>query len=147
MIIYHSQEFGNTGKMALAVAEGAKMAGIQDVALVNTDKGRVDFSAYGECQVVALGSPDYFSYVAGGLKAFFDDWYINAKGSNVSLKNKFYGCFYSHGGGGKVAGPLEALAKHLGIKAAETVACKGTPTADVLDKCRTLGEELAHRVL
>ena len=146
MIIYHSQEFGNTEKMAQAVAAGAKHAGLQDVTLVNTNKTRVNFNDYGQCRAVALGSPDYYSYVAGGLKMFFDDWYINAKGSNDKLKNKLYACFYSHGGGGKVVGPLEALAKHLGIKAAETVESHGTPTTEVLAKCRALGEELARRV-
>jgi flavorubredoxin len=147
MIIYHSQEFGNTEKMAEAIAEGAKKAGVIDCKLVNTNKTRVDFNEYSQCRAVVLGSPDYFSYVAGGLKMFFDDWYINAKGSNDKLKNKPYGLFYSHGGGGKVVTSLESLAKHLGPKAAETVGSQGTPTKETLEQCRRLGEEMGKKAL
>ena len=62
------------------------------------------------------------------------------------LKNKEYGLFYSHGGGGKVVTALESLAKHLGTKVTKTVESRGEPSAEVLDQCRKLGAELACKV-
>ena len=66
LVIYHSQEFGNTAVMAEAVAEGLNEAGCE-VELFNTNEGRFDIPSFPEYDCVAFGSPDYFSYVAGGL--------------------------------------------------------------------------------
>jgi NAD(P)H dehydrogenase (quinone) len=145
MIIYHSQEYGNTGQMADAIAEGVKAGGCDDVKLVNTNQDRVDFKEYGGCKAVALGSPDYYSYIAGGIKMFMDDWYIYKK-TMENLVDKKYALFYSHGGGGKVARSLEEMGKRLGEKVSETVESRGTPDDQVLKKCRDLGKELAASV-
>lgn len=145
MIIYHSQEYGNTGRMAQAVAQGVQAAGVSDVKLVNTDTERVDFREYAGCRAVALGSPDYYSYIAGGIKMFMDDWYI-CKKTRPDLAGKKYALFYSHGGGGKVVDSLEAMGKRLGEKASPTVESRGTPDNDVLEKCRNLGRELAGSI-
>ena len=40
LVLFHSQEHGNTEAMARAVAEGARDAGV-DVALVNTNEDRL----------------------------------------------------------------------------------------------------------
>jgi NAD(P)H dehydrogenase (quinone) len=98
LILYHSQEHGNTHAMAEAVANGARTAGAE-VITVNTHEQRMDIETYRGVTAVAVGSPDYYSYIAGGLKMFLDDWYI-AKGSDDSgLTGKPYALFYSHGGG------------------------------------------------
>jgi multimeric flavodoxin WrbA len=76
LVIYHSQEHGNTRKMAEAVAEGLKEAGCQTV-LFNTNEDRFDVPSLSHFDCIAAGSPDYFSYVAGGLKTFVDDFYIH----------------------------------------------------------------------
>ena len=145
IIIYHSQEYGNTGQMAEAIAEGVKAAGCEDVKLVNTDNDRVDFEEYAGCAAVALGSPDYYSYIAGGIKMFMDDWYIYKK-TMENLTDKKYALFYSHGGGGKVATCLEEMGQRLGEKVSQTVESRGTPDNDVLGKCRKLGKTLADSV-
>ncbi len=79
LVLYHSQEVGNTEAMANAVAEGAREVGA-DVTLVNTNKVRFDLDEYRRFDAVAFGTPDYFGYVAGGLKVFIDDWYNRAEG-------------------------------------------------------------------
>ena len=53
LIIYHSQQHGNTGKMAETVAEGFG----EGATLWNTNEERFD--------VIAVGTPDYFSYMTG----------------------------------------------------------------------------------
>jgi len=74
--LYHSQQHGNTGRMAEAVAEGLREAGMQ-VVMFNTNEDRMDITTFPHYGVAAVGTPDYFSYVAGGIKTFMDDWYIH----------------------------------------------------------------------
>jgi NAD(P)H dehydrogenase (quinone) len=143
LVLYHSQEHGNTELMAKAVAEGAREAGA-DVTLVNTNTVRPDPSEYGRFDAVAFGTPDYYSYVAGTLKTFVDDWYIALQKDRDGLERKTYGLFYSHGGGGNVREPFESLFKHVGgQKVGDTVESRGKPNATVLRACRELGAELA----
>jgi len=102
LVLYHSQEYGNTAAMADAVAEGLRAAGC-DVDKHNTNDGRFDAARFVEYDCAAFGSPDYYSYVAGGLKQFMDDHYIlDVRKGVKGLKGKPYALFYSHGGGGRV---------------------------------------------
>ena len=142
LVLFHSQEFGNTGAMAKAVGEGLGSAGAEAM-LHNTNDARFDVAEYAAYDRVAVGTPDYYSYIAGGLKVFLDDWHI-AKGKGTpGLTDKPYALFYSHGGGGKVKGPFEKLFDRLGTKVGETVESKGAPSDEVLAECRKLGEALA----
>ncbi len=144
LILYHSQEHGNTEAMAKAVAEGVRDAGA-DATLVNTNKKRLNMDEYRGADALAFGTPDYFGYIAGGLKTFADDWYI-AKGEDRSgLEGKPYGLFYSHGGGGNVREPFEKLFQYVGgKKIGETVGSQGKPSAAVLRACQELGGLLAE---
>ena len=145
LVLYHSQEYGNTKRMAEAVADGVRSVGA-DVSLINTNEERPDVEAYRRFDAVAVGSPDYFGYVAGALKGFLDAWYIACKGDTTGLKGKPYGLFYSHGGGGAVRGPLQELFGHLGSQVGETIESVGRPSGAVLEACRGLGRQLAERV-
>ena len=142
LILYHSQEYGNTAAMAEAIGEGANAAGAE-VTLVNTNEQRLDVEQYRRSDVVAFGSPDYYSYIAGGLKVFVDDWYIARRANRQGLENKPYGLFYSHGGGGRVRGPLQDLFSRMGTQVGETVESYGRPNDPVLEACRELGRQLA----
>jgi NAD(P)H dehydrogenase (quinone) len=145
LILFHSQEYMNTKKMAEAIGEGVANAGAEAV-LVNTNERRIGMEEYGAFDAVCFGSPDYYSYLAGGIKMFLDDWYI-AKGRGVSnITDKPYGLFYSHGGGGAVRGPLEKLFIRTGRKVGETVESRGAPDESELAECRNLGAELARSV-
>jgi multimeric flavodoxin WrbA len=142
LVLYHSQEYGNTAAMARAVGEGAQAAGA-DVTLVNTNEQRLDLEQYRDFDAVAFGSPDYFSYVAGGLKVFIDDWYIARKSDARGLQDKPYGLFYSHGGGGRVRRPFEELFGRMGWQVGKTIESYGGPNRAVLEACRELGRKLA----
>ena len=145
LVLYHSQEFGNTNAMAQAVAEGAQAAGAE-VTLVNTNEVRLDIEKYRRFDAVAFGSPDYWSYIAGGLKVFLDDWYMAWKSNRRDLENKPFGLFYSHGGGGAVRGPFEKLFDRMGTKYGETIESFGRPNDTVLTTCRELGQQLAKAI-
>ena len=142
LVLYHSQQHGNTQAMAQAVAEGAQDAGA-DVELVNTNQTRLDIERYRAVDAVGFGTPDYYSYLAGGLKVFLDDWYIAGQADRRSLDDKPYGLFYSHGGGGAVKEVLPELFGRRGSRGGETIASRGAPSAAVLEECRQLGRQLA----
>jgi flavodoxin I len=142
LVLYHSQEYGNTAAMAQAVGEGARGAGA-DVTLVNTSEERLDLERYRQFDAAAFGSPDYFSHIAGGLKVFIDDWYIARKSNRRGLEDKPYGLFYSHGGGGRVRRPFEELFSRMGAQVGETIESYGRPDNTVLKACRELGRQLA----
>lgn len=128
MVVYHSQEFGNTAKLAELVAQGVRDAGDIDVVMVNTNAvQRVDMRALAACDGVAIGSPDYASYVAGTIKQLFDDIYVAGKGG-LSIKGKPCVLFMTHGGGGRGIAALKALARHFRL-VAEPFMCQGAPEA------------------
>ena len=143
LVLYHSQEFGNTAAMADAVAEGLRDAEC-DTTLFNTNDGRFDVAKFPRYDCVAFGSPDYYSYIAGGLKTFMDDHYIHDVRKGLKgLKGKPYALFYSHGGGGRVRDAMLNVFKRVGVLVGEPVGSYGKPSREVLEKCKALGKELA----
>ncbi|MCP4536487.1 MAG: FprA family A-type flavoprotein [Chloroflexi bacterium] len=143
LVLYHSQEYGNTAAMAQAIGDGARDAGA-DVTLVNTNKQRLDPERYRDFDAVAFGTPDYYSYIAGGLKVFLDDWYMARKSDRRGLEDKPIGLFYSHGGGGRVREPFEKLFGRMGSQVGETIESYLSPDDSVLEACRELGRQLAN---
>ena len=141
IVIYHSQQYGNTKVLAEALAEGAREGGAE-VNLINTNERRVTLKEFLAADAVAIGTPDYFSYVAGTIKTFFDDIYLWDQ-SGESVKGKPAVLFCSHGsGGGTVRQPFESLAHRFFQQVGETVS-SGRPISDeAKKKCHTLGKEL-----
>ena len=146
LVLYHSQEFGNTAAMAQAVADGLR-EGRCMVDLFNTNDGRFDITRFPRYDCVAFGSPDYYSYIAGGLKMFLDDHYIYDVHEKVQgLKDKPFVLFCSHGGGGKVEDVMPRVFGRIGTLIAEPVACRGKPDQQVVERCKALGSQLAKAV-
>ena len=139
LVLYHSQQHGNTGKMAEAVAEGLESEGC-DVTLHNANEGRFPIGEYPDYDCVAFGTPDYFSYLAGTLKTFMDDWYIHR--NEPGYQGKPYAVFYSHCGGGRVKDSL-SLFSRVGTQVGGSVGSRSAPDQQALDECRALGAELA----
>jgi len=140
LIIYHSQQFGNTKALAEALAEGAREAGAE-VELINTNERRVTLEALLAADAVALGTPDYFSYLAGTIKTFFDDMYLWDQ-AGQPVKGKPAALFFSHGGGGKVRQPFESFAQRFFQQVGEAVEGRRPISSDVKKKCLALGKEL-----
>jgi len=139
LVLYHSQQHGNTGRMAEAVAEGLRSGGCE-VTLHNANEGRYLIGEFPEYDCVAFGTPDYFSYVAGTMKTFMDDWYIHR--NEPGFQGRPYAVFYSHGGGGRVREAL-SLFSRVGTQVGKPVGSSGAPNQKVLDDCRALGVQLA----
>ena len=144
IVIYHSQQFGNTKALAEALAEGAREAGAA-VELVNTNERRVTLEEFLAADAVAIGTPDYFSYVAGTIKTFFDNIYLWDQ-AGESVKGKPAALFCSHGGGGKVRQPFESLAHRFFQQVGETVTGRHPISNDAIKRCLALGKELAAEI-
>jgi multimeric flavodoxin WrbA len=140
IVIYHSQQYGNTKILAEALADGAREDGAE-VNLINTNDRRVTLEEFLSTDAVAIGTPDYFSYVAGTIKTFFDDIYLWDQ-SGKPVKGKPAVLFFSCGGGGKVKQPFEALAQRFFRQVGETVGCERPITDEAKKKCLELGKGL-----
>jgi multimeric flavodoxin WrbA len=140
LVIYHSQQFGNTKILAEAFAEGVREAGAE-VKLINTNERRVTLEEFLATDAVAIGTPDYFSYVAGTIKTFFDDIYLWDQ-SGKPVKGKLAALFFSCGGGGKVRQPFESLTQRFFQQVGETVGGERPITNEAKKRCLALGKEL-----
>jgi multimeric flavodoxin WrbA len=140
LVIYHSQQFGNTRMLAEALADGVREAGA-DVELINTNEHRVTMKEFMSADAVALGTPDYFSYLAGTIKTLFDDIYLWDK-SGEPVKGKPAVLFLSHGGGGRVREPLNSFAQRFFAKVGETAECPRPINEEAKRTCHELGKQL-----
>jgi multimeric flavodoxin WrbA len=139
MVIYHSQQFGNTKILALALADGIRDAG-GDVLMINTNERRVSSEEFINCDAAAIGTPDY-SYPAGTIKTFFDDLYLWDK-AGQPVKGKPAVLFMTHGGGGLAKQPFEGFADCFFQRVEETMS-SGRPVSDeARNHCFNLGKAL-----
>lgn len=139
LIIYHSQT-GNTEAMAKAVYEGASSAGA--TVTIKKAADATDDDLLG-CDAVALGTPNYFSYMAGIVKDFFDRTLSVVRGK---VDNKPYTAFSSAaGGGGQALDSIDRICNSFRLKKAfEGVIATGKPSSEVLEECKELGKKLAQ---
>jgi flavorubredoxin len=141
LVIYHTQT-GNTEKLALAVKEGMESSGIEVILKKASEASLEDLLvSSGYC----FGTPDYFSYMAGALKDFFDRTYYP---SESKITNRPYVCFVSHGGDGKAVASLEKMAERFKLKKiTEPLLVEGRPKKEDLEKAKELGKKLAKRII
>lgn len=137
LVVYYSKT-GNTEKMAELVAEGAREQGSHDVRVVPVQE--LELADFLKADGYAIGSPDYFSYVAGQVKILFDE----ALAEKGTLKGKLFVGFISHGGGGRAMDSLESLSGSIGLsKVVDGLKCKNAPEGESAEACRQLGAALA----
>ncbi len=144
LVVYHSQYTGNTKEMAALVAQGCREAA--EVTLINVNETRVDMAALETCDGLALGTPDYFTYMAGGLKQFFDDAKI-AEYAGRQVTGKPYVAFVTHGGGGGAIDSVEKCATSMKFrKVADSVLVQNAPAGEDVAKSIALGRTLARNL-
>jgi len=146
LVIYHSQQRGNTRKMAELVAQGCQQVAGVETRLIDVNEQRVNIDDLVAADGLALGTPDYFTYMAGGLKQFFDDALLASYGGKETM-NKPYVAFVTHGGGGGAVESVQRLAKSLKYRqVAPPVLSKGAPAGEVVQQSIALGKALAREL-
>jgi multimeric flavodoxin WrbA len=138
LVVYHSQS-GNTRAAAEAVAKGAKAVSGTKVELKEAlSAGEEELLA---CDALAVGTPDYFSYMAGGLKDFFDRTFYPTQGS---VTDKPCGIFVTHGGGGKAVDSVKSVCGSFKFRmVGDPVLVKNAPDAEAQARLEALGKALA----
>ena len=144
IVVYHSQQYGKTKEIADAIADGAREAGAE-VETFNTNERRVSLNDLMAADAVAIGTPDYYSYVAGTIKTFFDDLYLWDK-AGQAVSGKPAALFYSHGGGGLVKQSLEKFGLRFFKQVGETIERGPANAEEAQKKGRALGKELGQNI-
>ena len=141
LIIYHSQG-GNTKRMAESVATGVNAVNGVKAILRPAREANLEELLY--CDALAIGSPEYFGYMAGMVKDFFDRTYEAARGKKEIFR-KPYILFISAGndGSGALASIERILIGYQLRKVQPPLVAKGKLTQEILEKCRELGQTLA----
>ncbi len=139
LIVYHSQS-GNTEAMARSVSEGARLAGATVTLKKAIDANADDVLG---CDILVIGTPNYFGYMAGMVKDFFDRVWIVIR---EKVGGKPYATFGSKGGGGAQAlDTVERICDGLKmIRAFEGLLATRKPTEEDLEQCRKLGQNIAR---
>ena len=156
LVAYHSVS-GHTEHMAQAVAEGVRSVPGTRVRVERVQKVTADalFSA----DAVVVGSPVYWSNMAGEVKTFFDNWQLKfGVWPDFKMRNKVGAAFATGGqvAGGKEVTMLTMLAAMLGNQmivvsgggafgASATTEGESPGVNDVeLAEARALGQRVAH---
>jgi len=141
LVVYHSQT-GGTKKMAEAVARGANS--IENVRTTIKEAMETTIDDLFGCNGLALGSPEYFGYMAGAMKDLFDRTYYQARGRREIFK-KPYVVFISAGNDGR--GALRSIEKicvgYQFKKVYEPVIARGEIDETILTLCEELGKVIA----
>lgn len=142
LVVYHSMG-GNTAAAAEVVAEGIRsVGGAEAVVKPAQEAGPADLLA---CDAVCFGSPDYFSYMAGMLKDFFDRSFYPTQGQ---VDDKPCAIFITHGGGGSASTSVEKICRSFRLKqVGQTLLVRGKPDKTAETKLRDLGALLAKTAL
>lgn len=141
LIVYHSMG-GNTKAAAEAVAAGArKVAGVEAQLMEALKAGPGDLLG---CDAVAFGSGDYFNYMGGGLKDFFDRSYYPTQGQ---VTDRPCAAFVTHGGGGRAGDSIKGVVRSYKFRlVAPVLLVLNRPDDEATKKLMELGETLAKIV-
>jgi flavorubredoxin len=141
LVIYHIQG-GTTEGMANAILEGARQVGGTDVHAMMASEATAD-DLLG-CDAIAVGSPPYFTYTAGGPEDVLEQALYRTRSQVAERPCAVFG---------SVGGPASAVLEYVERicffvmkfkKAADSVTASGELTEQVLNECRLLGKKLAE---
>ncbi len=141
LVIYHSQA-GVTEKMARAVADGAAAMDGAEAQLLQAGQAGLDELL--ACDGMVIGSPEYFGYMAGGVKDLFDRTYEAAHTDSRAFR-KPYAVFVHAGNDGSGAlASIERICRGYKFKKVlEPVVVCGEVTPEVIARCFELGQTIA----
>ena len=144
LIIFHSQG-GNTEKLAKAVAQGVDETELARAILKRAvDANAQDLKA---CSAVVICSPEYFGYMAGAMKDFFDRTYEELKDDETVYKKPFSVVISAGNDGSGALTHIERICRGYRLKKVQKpILCKGEVTEEVLTRCRELGSTIAEGI-
>ena len=141
VLVYYSLS-GNTEAAAKAVAAGSERVSGTEVRVKEaTEATEEDLR---DCDAIAVGTYDAFSYMAGRLKDFFDRTYYPTQGQ---VTDKPYAAFVTHGGGGRAIDSVEKICGSFKLrKVADPVLIRGRPDSVGEVQLQDLGMKLTQAI-
>lgn len=142
VVLLYLSPHGNTEKMARAFVEGAQRDGIEvachHIVGMADDEIRTLME---EADALVFGVPTIARDVPPPM------WHVLAALSSVKLKTTIAAVFGSYGWSGEACKMTEERLKGMGLKlVADPVRTMFTPTAEVLEQCKTLGAAVSEEV-
>jgi flavorubredoxin len=139
LIVYHSIG-GNTRAAAEALGRGAESVAGTELTIKEALKATINDLL--SCDGIAVGTPDYFSYMAGGLKDFFDRTFYPTQGQ---VTDKPCVIFVTHGGGGRAVESVKSVVSSFKFKViADPVLVRGRPDSSAQERLAKAGKALAR---
>jgi multimeric flavodoxin WrbA len=108
VIVYYSKS-GNTKTLAKRIYDIFREFLPENFSIILYDASELNFASIKDASAFIIGSPDYFDYMSGYIKLFFDEFYEDRE----SFKGKPAFVFLTHGGGGKAGKKIVALCEAL----------------------------------
>jgi flavorubredoxin len=139
LVLYYTRT-GSTGKMAEAVAEGAKSVGGTEVDLLED----VSAEALAGYDAIIFGMPTYHHSMTNQMKSLLEDIAVK----NVDLKVKVAAAFGSYGWSGEAPKMIiEVLKNKFGMNVEDQpLMIRYEPDELGLQKCREFGRRIAEKV-
>ena len=127
--------------MPEAVTGGSK-AEVCSVTLHNANEKRLPIKEYPGYNAVTFGTPDNFSYMAGTLRTFMDDWYLTGTSRATPVNPTL--CSTATAEETRRKSPSSS-STGWGPRWDKTSTHVVHRPKTVLDQCRALGSELAKK--
>jgi flavodoxin I len=140
LVLYYSRT-GNTEKMAIAVAEGAKSSGNVEVEL----NFHVDAETLETFDAILVGSPTYLHSMPVDFEHLFEEVAVNG----ISLRGKIGAAFGSYGWSGEAPKLLlEIMKNKFEMQVVEPpLLARYLPDQTVLNACRDLGKKVSESLM
>ena len=128
--------------MADAVAKGVES--IEDCIAIVKEAFDTSLKDIISCNGLAIGSPEYFGYMAGAIKDLFDRTYESARGRKEIFR-KPYVVFISAGNDGRGAlSSIKRICTGYQFKMVyDPVIARGGVNEEILTRCEMLGKVIA----
>jgi multimeric flavodoxin WrbA len=144
LVLYHSQT-GNTEKLARAVAQGVNET--ENGTAVLKPANHTHAQDLKECNGLVICSPEYFGYMAGVVKDFFDRTYEELKDDPAMYKKPFCVIISAGNDGSGALMHIERICKGYRFKKVqEPIISRGQVTTEVVESCCILGRTIAEGI-
>jgi len=144
LILFHSQS-GNTERMAAAVKRGVEEP--EDARATYRRAAEATAEDLRDCDAVVICSPEYFGYMAGAIKDFFDRTYEQLRDDPVMYKKALCIVISAGNDGSFALSHIESICRGYRLKKVqEPIVSKGKVTEEILAQCYELGRTIAEGV-
>ena len=138
VLVLYDTRTGNTGRMARAVAEGAKSVGGVEVALKKVGGSPEELA---NADGIILGSPTHNTKPSRAMIRLLSGL------SSIPLEGKVGAAFGSYGWSGEAPGTIARALRDRGVRVVgEVVRARRTPSVSDLARCRDLGRAVAESI-